>query len=294
MVDARPFLCVFYSLAFASSALAKPFDYDKHNAQYFASQAEKFFLQQSYEEAAASMEGAIKRDPTNPEYHSRRSDFLYLSQDDDEEALKEIDRAIAMRKPPPPDYYSKKAGILQRLHRCPEALSQSSKVIAAKLAKITSKSSIEERKVLAFFYAQRAGIQSDLKHLQEAENDLSQAVKFDPQSCDIHIHRAKISSELKHWPLVITDASVVIGADHRGSPVLRKREAYLLLASAYAASKNFDKASNTYLTALKECQDDRLVLRDAHKYFDSTGNKKKAAEIKRNLDSLDEDFVPFK
>jgi hypothetical protein len=68
----------------------------------------------------------------------------------------------------------------------------------------------------------------------------------------------------------------------------------VMLGRAYAGLKNVDKATSTYMSAFKECVDDRLILNEAQKYFASIGDKKNADSVKKRLDSLDQDYVPFK
>ncbi len=148
--------------------------------------------------------------------------------------------------------------------------------------------------MLAYYYNQRASIRKDMNNLQGAENDLTLAIKLDPEANDLYTHRAQVSSMLKHWTQVIPDAERLRKLSIKGAPVLRKREAYVLLGRAYAGLKNVDKATSTYMLALKECVDDRLILNEAQKYFASIGDKKNADSVKKRLDSLDQDYVPFK
>ncbi len=250
--------------------------------------------QQSYEDATAAMKKAIELDPENIDFHVRRSDLLYLSQEDDSEALREINLAISRIDYPRADYFCKKAAILERLKRYPEAQTCVDKGIAIKISKMKAGSKKYDKTILAFFYNERASIMNNMNRWKEAENDLTTALKLDPDSPDLWIHRAQISTKTKNWAQVILDCENIIKLKFRNTPLLRRRETYLLLGDAYANQRNYSKATSTYIIALRECPDDRLILTAAQKYYTSIGDKKNAESVKKRLQSLDEDFVPFK
>lgn len=284
-------------LSTASVSAASPVNSAEDNmgkAKSFAATAERFGKEQSYEEAAAMMQKALQLDPKNAYFHSRLSDFLFAAQDDDMAALKEIDLAISIQKTPRADFLSTKSIILERLKRYQEAIVCSNKVIALKSVGVTAKSSYHARKMLAYYYNQRASIRKNMNDLQGAVSDLTLAIQLDPEANDLYVHRAQVNAMQKHWAQVIPDAERISKLSFKGAPVLRKREAYLLLARAHTGLKNVEKAKSTYLVAMKECVDDRLILNEAQKYFASIGDKKNADSVKKRLDSLDQDYVPFK
>lgn len=285
---------VIFAMGLCVAATASAADDHIRKAQLYAAQAERLEKKQSYEEAVVMLEKALKLDPENASLHARQSDFLFAAQDDDLAALKEIDRAISINKAPRADFLIKKAIILERLKRLPEAIICANNTIAIKRVKVSTNSSFHDKKLLAYYYSQRASINKNMNNLQDAEKDLTMAIKLDPEANDLYIHRAQVNSLLKHWAQVVPDAERISKLSYRGAPVLRKREAYTLLGRAYANLKNQEKATSTYLLALKECIDDRLVLNEAYKYFASTNDKKNADSVKKRLDSLDQDYVPFK
>jgi tetratricopeptide (TPR) repeat protein len=285
---------VIFSAELCAGTPASAADDNIRKAQFYAAQAERLEKAQSYEEAVAMLERALKLDPENASLHARQSDFLFAAQDDDLAALKEIERAISINKAPRADFLIKKAVILERLKRLPEAIICANNTIAIKRIKVSNNSSFHDKKLLAYYYSQRASINKNMNNLQDAENDLTLAIKLDPEANDLYIHRAQVNSLLKRWAQVVPDAERLSKLSYRGAPVLRKREAYTLMGRAYANLKNQEKATNTYLLAVKECIDDRLILNEAYKYFASISDKKNADSVKKRLDSLDQDYVPFK
>ncbi len=267
---------------------------NKQKAHSYYLEAERFARQRLYDEAVVSIGKAIALDPQNPTFHCRKSDFIFILQDDDNEALKEIERAISCTNPPPISYFANKASILERLRRFPEALASVNKVIASKEYRITSQCPEIFKMAIASVYSRRAGIERKMGHAQDAVNDLNIAIKLHPQQIDFRFYRAENNAVLKNWSQVIPDIAFSITECRNDAPVLRKRECYIMLAHAYAELKNFTKATETYKNALRDCPDDRVLITAMKKYFVSIGDKKNAESLQKRIDSLDEDFVPFK
>ncbi len=109
------------------------------------------------------MQKALKLDPENAIFHARQCDFLYAAEDDDVAALREIERAISIHKAPRADYLMKKAMILERLKRFPEAIICADKSIAIKSSSVSAKSTFHEKEDACLL------LQSTRKHSKRHE-----------------------------------------------------------------------------------------------------------------------------
>ncbi len=276
-------ICAFLIIALMPFPSAQALNQKCEEAKQLFLRSRTLSQQGNVEQAIKDANQSVILDPTVSEYHFWKAQLLYVSEEDDQIALSEVNRACSI-SPGTAKYWNLKASILRRLSRLPEALQAVD--VSVKLHTST----------ISLFT--KGDILAAMGQLQNAEDCLTAAIA-NPGSANFSLRderalRARIAARLEHWSLVILDTTAIIQTPVKGGgKFFSEVDARLLRAKALTETKQIARARAEYLAALASWPDIRTVHEAALQFFKSTGDQQNADKEVQKLKQFDSDFKPF-
>ena len=225
------------------------------------------------EGALRSINRALDLDPTCHRCYSLKARLLFDLGDDDKVALKDAQNACELKKDDP-DSLAIRSAIEHRLGYLPKALAD----IDAAL----------KMNPINFYFEQKARILVSQGKWLEAEQNASAGLRA-RSTAAIHFLRTDIAAHLKHWPIVIQDATYL--AYSKESSVQQRAHGFQMLITAYRETKQTQAAKTACLDALRLDPDDWVVAKQASDYFASIGDTANAARASAALHDLGADLA---
>src|SRR5262249_40170943 len=144
-----------------------------------------------FSQAISAVDRAIELSPNDPNFHYWKAQQYFVEEEHDNIALAEITRSCELA-PSLNLTWQLKADLLVRMNRLTEALECANRAI-----KLDRKSyPAYSTKAVVFVRQGKA---------QAAEDCLTSALPC--QDNELHLHRARLAAQLKHWPLVLEDTT---------------------------------------------------------------------------------------
>jgi tetratricopeptide (TPR) repeat protein len=222
------------------------------------------------EQALRDVDKAIEISKTDARYYSLKAYLLFYLQEDD--ACVAAARKAIDLDPKDANAWADGAKALRRSKQLEEGLKWIN-------------TSIKLRPKAAMGYIIRSDLHASMNRLADAEQDLDRAILLEPARYDTYKNRIAVCEQLKKWPKVIADCTVLAkeGPD-RHSGAFRSR------ASAYCALHQYDKAVSDLKSALKIWPDDFSIHKELEAVYKAKGDQKGLAEEKAQIDSLNRDY----
>jgi tetratricopeptide (TPR) repeat protein len=226
---------------------------------------------QGLDSALANVNKAIQLTPNRAGYYLLKA-IILRDMDMSDQALPALDKAKTIA---PTDWnvLYERAHLLSELGRPDEALPDAEAAVKLHPHSTT--------------YLLRAEVLGIQKKWVEAENDLDQAIKLNPDSYQTRAYRSRVSAQLHKWQKVIDDTTYILTKLTAGGT----RFALCHRAVAYVALKNYPKAIADYKAAQQKYPGDRQIHQALLNLYVTSGDKANAAIESSKLATIDSDYT---
>ncbi len=216
---------------------------------------------------------AIRLDPRKGDYYLHKARILAISEDEDEEALRCLDKFISV-DPTYADSWNMKAQILLRNKKPELALVCADKAI--KYGQYPSR--LTRMKIL-----QR------LERFSEALKEADEFLQKYPNNLLVLAIHADLSQKLEHWQAVIEDQTKLLKFAHPGASFMSHLKSR---AKAYIETHQDDKALLDLEEAAKRTSLDRQVHTDMLAIYKRKKDLKNVAKQEAYIKKMDEELSP--
>ncbi len=223
--------------------------------------------------AIQQITAAIRLDPNNATYHYHKGLYLAVSEEDDDEALRCLTKALSL-DPKLHDAWNTKAVLLLRNKQLESALLCANKAIAMKPG---------------YYSLTRLRILQRMNRLPQALKEAAESTRKHPADESILTMHADLSQQLGHWQTVIADETkllkIVNPKKHKYLQHLKNR------AKAYVETNQDEKAIIDLETAAKTTTIDRQVHSDLLNIYKRTKDLNNIAKEEAYIKKMDEDML---
>lgn len=216
---------------------------------------------------------AIRLAPKNSLYIYQKAYYLSISEEDDDEALKLLEKVLAVNSKSA-ESWALKSDILLRHGKAQEALKAADR-----------STSLNTR----FFMTRLRSLQR-LKRREEALAECEKYLKIYPQDAILLSIHSDLARQSQKWHIVIDDETKMLALSNP------KESSYFThlknRAAAYVATKQDDRAMRDLEEVMKHLRIDRQAPAELLQIYKRKKDAKNIARIEAYLRELDEDMKP--